>query len=228
MKISVIQKFKINKDSNAIKLRINHSWFCWIVNFYNHDGEPEKNHKLFRSIRKNIPKSEWDSVCIFGDFNIDITWESPKFKTLRNLAKLQQMTIESPCQATHGKSIIDFMICGNRWQLEKKQVFPGPSSDHKSIHWTLTLSTPKKVIPIKILDRKATEQNTANAIESRTVTNASTFLREMKSIREKHGIPTKVLEFKHNTKADELMEIIFKLDSPEEINNFIKDSWTKK
>ena len=115
-KIHTIQAIKINKDTNAIKLRINQLWFCWIVNYYNHDGSLIRHQKLFRQIRQHIPESEWDSVCILGDFNTNLDEQSSKYKALKNLAKVQQMVIQDPGKNTHKEFRIDYMMHGRRWK----------------------------------------------------------------------------------------------------------------
>ena len=118
------------------------------------------------------------------------------------------------------------MICELRWQVDGKQVFPS-LSDHKSIQWTLRLFSPTKAKAITILDRKASEQNTATILESKTVVNASTFLREMKKLRQEIGIPTKEIQQK-TQKNNELMELILTIKKSEEINDIVREYWKTK
>ena len=114
LRFQVIKKIKINKDSGAVKVRINHLFFIWIVNFYNHDGNIKKMQKLFGELRANIPPSEWGMIYVIGDFNINFDPEDKKFKMLRTLSKHMGLQPEDPRSATHrnGRKI-DFVIHGN-------------------------------------------------------------------------------------------------------------------
>ena len=35
----ILTNFTINKDSKAIKIRLRQGFFCWVINFYNHNGK---------------------------------------------------------------------------------------------------------------------------------------------------------------------------------------------
>lgn len=67
----VLQRFDMNKDSSALKVRINTRYFAWIITIYHHSGSHTKIQKTFGMIKQKIPTQEWKTVLIMGDFNID-------------------------------------------------------------------------------------------------------------------------------------------------------------
>jgi len=117
MNFKLINKFEINKDTNALKLKIQNSCI-WLINLYLNKGTSSKLQKLSGKIRSNIPQNEWANIIIIGDFNIDLNKKSGEKKLLQSLVKQLGLTIMEPAMNIRRKAKLDYLIkeTGIKWR----------------------------------------------------------------------------------------------------------------
>jgi len=173
--LQIIKSFRIGKDSNSVKLRLNQNFFIWIVNFYNHDGSIKKIQKLFGELRVNIPPSEWSMICIVGDFNVNFNAKDSKFILLKTLAKHMGLSPVEPASPTHrGGNMIDFMIHGSLIETNTHIVL-NSLTDHKALVWTIKVLSPRKQTT-NLIDRKACDELIGGWISNQRCTSSRDFL----------------------------------------------------
>jgi len=158
--ITCIKKIDLSKDMKAIKLRINHNYFLWVVNFYNHDGSTSRFQKIIGKLRKSISPNEWKIICIIGDFNTDINEDNNNFKLIKSLSKQMGLKVWNPNGVTRKTKRLDYLIAGEHISSSRHNILPSPS-DHKAILWDIQLQSIKPPSPISIPSKewaiKATE-----------------------------------------------------------------------
>ena len=170
----IVNKFEINKDTNALKLKIQNSCI-WLINLYLNKGTSSKLQKLFGKIRSNIPHNEWANIIIIGDFNIDLNKKSGEKTLLQALAKQLGLTIMEPTVNTRKKAKLDYMIKGASIKVIEHQVISGVS-DHNAVWWNLEISGLKRRQPIKIPNRKCADHIITKLLRNKRIKNSKLFI----------------------------------------------------
>lgn len=225
--IIVVRRLPINKDTEAIKVRIQSSYFLWIVNLYNHDGSLHRMQKLFGKVKEHIPSNEWQIILLIGDFNIDAQVSDDGYTLLRSLAKQFGLVASLPQQATRGASWIDYIFHGRAIKVISNQVLPSPS-DHQAICWTFEISPIKPQRPLVIPSRKLAEDITERALRDETIVNTASFLRKVKCLRLEYRTLLQEVRPRARTQHD-LINMLLQLDDPqrglEVVNKYWRTLW---
>ena len=222
--LQVLKKQPINKDTSAIKLRIQ-SQYMWLINTYNYQGTTSKIQRLFGKIRKLIPINEWKIICIIGDFNVDINKISFESKLIKSLSKQMGLIIHTPRESTRGLATIDYMITGSKFILENHRVVPSPS-DHHAIIWKLRLFSSEATKPRKIPNRALANDLMETLLYSKDATDAKTFLEKLSTLRKRNiQVIMKTIRPKQQ-KNMELFDKLLRIQDPKLIAETINEHWT--
>lgn len=228
MKIQSVKKLDINKDSTAIKLKINGYCSIWIINFYNNDGSLEKVQKLFSTLRVEIPSSEWSQILILGDYNIAFNEKNIKFKILRSLAKDMLLKVVEPNTSTHlkGKKL-DYLIHGNMVDIKAQETLE-TLSDHKALLWRCRITLPLKKPMQSVIDRCRSDELLTGIISKPNCLNSKVFLSELQKVRESVGLPLKQLKRPHCIPPQtELTNLLLNISDANHLSSTINKYWEK-
>ncbi len=224
-KIQLISEFKVNKDSHAVKLRIEGA-YVWLINLYLHKGCMRKIQKAMGIIKKEVPENEWKIICCLGDFNVDVNTDSQEFRLLNKVCKMMGLTVIKPSKPTRSSATLDFMITGRNIEAKEHSMLNGPS-DHRAINWELRIRCLQKKKPIKIPSKPTATMISTHLLDSKRVCDARSFIQELELLQKKHEGDLWMLVRTKATRNDELMKLLLELDRPEQIDEAILNYWKK-
>jgi len=181
MKIQVLSSFQINKDSQAIKVRIDGN-FLWICNIYIHIKKVSKIQKLFGKLRSSIPPQEWNQILIAGDFNVDIAKPSECELLIRSLSKQMGLTVQQPPKPTRKTAYLDYMISGSLIKVLESQCL-NSLSDHKVVTWHIEVSFPKKPHKQKIPSKSTAVELTTTLLQDNKIVDSRSFIKALEKQR---------------------------------------------
>lgn len=223
----VISAFKINKDTNALKLRFQNQ-YLWVINVYIHDGSITKIQKLFGKVRQQIPNNEWKATIIIGDFNIDAQDSNSDFKLMKSICKSMGMTIHVPNENTTATSKIDYIITGSLFEIQQVRLYGsyGKVSDHKAINWTFNFKPLGKNTPITIPDRKIADMLSLIAINDPKVKDSQDFLNHIIRERKRNKL-MKTIKIKKN-KEQKLLDTLLSLENSNQAQDIVNNYWSQQ
>lgn len=226
IKVQALQKHSINKDSSAVKIRVNNQ-YMWLINIYLHQGTTSKIQRLFGKIRKFIPINEWKIICLIGDFNVDINKTTFESDLIKSLSKQLGLIIHSPQEPTRKTSTLDFMIAGSGISIVQQIVIPSPS-DHQSINWTIKVSSPQAAKPIIIPNRVLADSLMEQLLTNKQVIDAKSFLEKLSSLRENNE--NKIMKtLRPKRRRDmELFQKLLNLQDSAAVTETINLHWSRK
>ncbi len=109
--IRIVKTHPINEDSKLLRLVLHQNKILWLCNIYLNRGCKQQIQKLFRVIRDEIPKEEWNRVVIVGDLNVNLmNSNDEKVKLLKALAREFGLELLEPNSPTRGEAKIDFAL----------------------------------------------------------------------------------------------------------------------
>jgi len=225
MKIQVLSSFQINKDSQAIKVRIDGN-FLWICNIYIHIKKVSKIQKLFGKLRSSIPPQEWNQILIAGDFNVDIAKPSECELLIRSLSKQMGLTVQQPPKPTRKTAYLDYMISGSLIKVLESQCL-NSLSDHKVVTWHIEVSCPKKPHKQKIPSKSTAVEITTTLLQDNKIVDSQSFIKALE--KQRRGNKKKLTKSIKRTKprTTELLDKLLELDDPseKEIKSQINSHW---
>jgi len=180
-KLEMMDKFEVNKDSNAFKLRLRNV-YIWLVNIYLSKGNCSKIQKLFGKLRKNIPQNEWSNLIVIGDFNVDLNKQSEEKELLIALAKQMGLSVADPSGNTRKQAKLDYLIRGMGIKVTENSVLPGVS-DHKAVWWKIEVSNPKKKSTLKIPDRRCADEIMEKLLKNKRIQSTTHFFHGLGALR---------------------------------------------
>jgi len=207
----------------AIKLRINHNYFLWVVNFYNHDGSTSRFQKIIGKLRKSISPNEWKIICIIGDFNTDINEDNNNFKLIKSLSKQMGLKVWNPNGVTRKTKRLDYLIAGEHISSSRHNILPSPS-DHKAILWDIQLQSIKPPSPISIPSKEWAIKATETAMLNPKTIDSQSFLKGIDILRTNIPGLMKTLNGRYK-RNDDLLKILQVLDDSANIEDVINNYW---
>ena len=225
MVLTIVNRFEINKDSNALKLRVQNS-YIWLINLYLNKGTCSKLQKLFGKIRRNIPQNEWNNIIIIGDFNIDLNKQSSDKALLQALVKQLGLTIETPTMNTRRDAKLDYLIRGAGIKVSDNQVITSVS-DHKAVWWKLEISGIKRKGTIKIPNRKCADEIITILLKNKRVKNAKQFLQGLAAQRKLNRRRLYKIIRKRKLQVSSLFELLLKAQDSEQATAIVNEHWRK-
>ncbi len=122
----------------------------WLGNIYLNSERTRQQstvQKPFSVIPNEVPDYQKQNLIIVGDFNVDLSKESPKLTLLLNLCKQFQLDLHETSESTRGCAKLSLMISRSGISVNSNAKYL--SSDHKLILWEVAFKTvlpPKKNI----------------------------------------------------------------------------------
>ncbi len=221
--IQVLKKFAINKDSTAIKIKIQRN-YVWLLNIYLHKGSSSQLQKLLGKIRDSIPSNEWKLLCICGDFNVDITRDTFESRLIKSLSKQLGLQINIPKEHTRGHATLDYMITGSALNIVDCQIASSPS-DHKALYWQLHLYPIKPPLRSKIPNRLLADNFMEALLLEKKVTDAQSFLRYLSYLRAENKGKLLKEPQPRKDRDNSLLDKLLKSQDVSEVTKLVKDHW---
>ncbi len=103
-----------------------------MASIYLNQGLTQQVSELFESIKKIIPKYEWGSILMAGDWNIDLLKESMQKTLLKRYCSELDLRIYSPRNPSRSGASLDYVVVGNTIEVDELKTMESPS-DHKAI-----------------------------------------------------------------------------------------------
>jgi len=223
--IQAIQNVQLNKDSHAVKVRYENTYF-WIANIYLNKGTYSKIQKLFGKLRSSIPDNEWKILCCVGDFNVNVSKNSSEKELLLKLSKLMGLKLVTPTTPTRGDSTIDYILTGSKIVANEDSIYKGPS-DHLAVTWKLQVEANEKKKPIKIPSKSTADEITLALINNEIITKAEDFIQHFGRLTQRRKAEImKIIKLK-SRRSNELMDKLLKLQNPDEISKVINNHWNE-
>jgi len=105
------REVSINKDTKLVRILLHDNKILWMCNCYLNRGSKHQIQMLFKNLRNEIPKREWDRVVIVGDLNVDLLKrDDPRTRLLYTLSKELGLKILEPENPTCQNSKLDIAI----------------------------------------------------------------------------------------------------------------------
>ena len=225
LNLQILNKLPINKDTSAIKVRIQNQ-YLWLINTYNYKGTTNKIQRLFGKIRKFIPMNEWKILCIIGDFNVDINKMTFESKLIKSLSKQMGLIIHTPSENTRGSATLDFLITGAKFAQENHRVVPSPS-DHNAVIWKLKIYSAEAANPLKIPNRALADDLMELLLSNKQVIDVKTFLEKLSILRSINNNDIMKTIKPKQQKNMELFDKLLKIQDPNLIAETINKHWTR-
>jgi len=223
--IQVLQNLQLNKDSHAVKVRYENTYF-WLANIYLNKGTYSKIQKLFGKLRNSIPDNEWKILCCIGDFNVNVSKNPSEKELLLKLSKLMGLKLVTPTTPTRGDSTIDYILTGSKIVANEDSIYKGPS-DHLAVTWKLQVEANERKKPIKIPSKSTADEITLALINNEIITKAEDFIQHFGQLtKRRKGEIMKIIKLK-SRRSNELMDKLLKIQNPDEISKVINNHWNE-
>ena len=221
----ILERLQLNKDSNAIKIKIN-GLYMWFINCYLARGSTTKLQRLFARLRKGIPMNEWGIICLIGDFNIDIQGQSNECQLFKSLCKTMGLTIQIPSYPTRETTTIDFLVTGSTISSSNHQIYPS-LSDHKALSWDITIHTLKERKPLRIPNKETAKKITKSLLCNRKIRSTEEFIKELTHLRKKNSRHLTRLVTKRKQGNQDLMDALLKSENSQQTEVMIYKYWKR-
>ncbi len=196
----------------------------WLGNIYLNRGLAKQVQKLFSIIQNEVPNHEKQNLILVGDFNVDLSKQSPKLTLLKNLCKQFQLDLHETSEPTRGHAKLDFMICGSGISVNSHATYPS-SSDHKLILWGISFKNNCSPPKTKILNRLLAEEITNKCVMDKDIKSAMDLLKkflEMRKARQKEAY----IKIKPRKKVnEEYMKVLMSIKDENSIAETLENYW---
>ncbi len=109
--LKIVKTFAVNKDSSLLKLVIHQNKVLWLCNVYFNRGSAQQIRKIFKTIRDEVPKDEWNRIVLIGDLNINLcNLSDERVRLLQALAKEFKLELLKPESPTRREAKLDFAL----------------------------------------------------------------------------------------------------------------------
>ena len=220
----LIRDYKLNEDSLLSRFTIHSSKSLWVGNIYVNKGRHDQLKAIFSKLETLITPYEWGRVILGGDWNTDMSKDSPKKTLLLELAKQMKLKVLSPGKTSKSGKSLDYFLVGS--ELEATGfVMKTTLSDHSPVKIKVKVPFPrpriKLILPNRTLAEKITIQNLSFSH------NSSSFLYNMEqSLRNLYNEAAKVV--KPPKWENKLLHRILESEEIHEVKKIISNYWKEQ
>jgi len=219
----VTRSFEVNQDCNLYRVVLGKLKVVWVSSVYLNKGLNTQIQALFSCIARNIPPEEWRYILLLGDFNVNISEDSPRSKLLSDFCKQFHLQISRPVSPTRGQSVLDFAVYGSSLLVDCEVMLQTPS-DHKALLWSVSIDVPTRRHVEKIPNKVLANRISLQALKDPETSNSLEVLKAFKNLRRKHKRRWFKL-IKYKPKKYPYLDFLLNLKEDEDVSKESKLYW---